>query len=326
MQALDQGPIYVSGEWEVDFSRRELRCGGTLVPVGGRTFEIIEVLVVSAGKLVTKKEIASRVWPGAIVEDNTLQVHISAIRRAFGQDRGMLKTESGRGYRLLGPWQQRQVDQSLSPARPASPYEPTRSNQGNLPTALSALVGRGAAEQRIRDLLSAYRTVTLTGPGGIGKTVLALEVARSLNSSYQGEIWLVELASLSDPALVPSAIAHTLGLKLGGDQISPESVARAIGIRQTLIVLDNCEHVVEASAWLAEALVRYCPRVSILATSRELLGIEGECVYRVPPLEVPPRGEDSLARVLEHSAVQLFVAKWTALGSAISSSPEQLRV
>src|SRR6267378_431750 len=212
--------VYESGEWEVDLARRELRARGVPVPIGGRAFEIIEVLVQSAGELVTKNDLLARVWPGAIVEDNTLQFHISAIRKAFGRDREMLKTASGRGYRLLGAWTSRQEDTSsvdsigLEPMR--SPAEPF---QTNLPAAASELVGRTIAVRDLRALLSAYRVVTLTGPGGIGKTRLALEVARGL---FQSDVRLVELVSLSDPGLVPTAVAGVLGLKLRGDETSAE--------------------------------------------------------------------------------------------------------
>ena len=159
--------------------------------------------------------------------------------------------------------------------------------QTNLPAAASDLIGRTIAVQHLGGLLSAYRVVTLTGPGGIGKTRLALEVARGLFPSFQGDVRLVELVSLSDPDLVPSAVAGGLGLKLGGE-ISAELVARAIGAQKLLLVLDNCEHVIDAAAKLAETIVRMCPRTTILATSREILKIEGEYVYRVPPLDVPP--------------------------------------
>src|ERR1700732_248219 len=123
--------VYESGEWEIDLARRELRAGGVPVPIGGRAFEIIEVLVHSAGELVTKRDLMDRVWPGAIVEDNTLQFHISAIRKALGPDRGMLKTASGRGYRLVGGWVLRQDTSSadaidLEPAR--STAEPFQTN------------------------------------------------------------------------------------------------------------------------------------------------------------------------------------------------------
>jgi predicted ATPase/DNA-binding winged helix-turn-helix (wHTH) protein len=316
--------VYKSGEWEVDLARRELRARGIPVPIGGRAFEIIEVLVQSAGELVTKNDLMGRVWPGAIVEDNTLQFHISAIRKALGPDRGILKTASGRGYRLLGAWKFRQESTSsvdsidLEPVR--SPAEPF---QTNLPAAASDLVGRTIAVQHLRDLLSAYRVVTLTGPGGIGKTKLALEVARGLFPSFEGDIRLVELVSLSDPGLVPSAVAGGLGLKLGGDEISAESVARAIGAQKLLLVLDNCEHVIDAAARLAETVLRMCSRATILATTREILKIEGEYVYRVPPLDVPPQYEEP-GKILARSAVRLFIATTRALQSDFSPHGENL--
>src|ERR1700688_3994805 len=315
--------VYESGEWEVDLARRELRTRGVPVPIGGRAFEIIEVLVASAGELVTKNDLMARVWPVAIVEDNTLQFHISAIRKALGSDRGILKTASGRGYRLLGAWTSRESTSSvdsmdLEPMR--SPAEPF---QTNLPSAASELVGRTNAVQHLRGLLSAYRVVTLTGPVGIGKTRLAFEVARGLFPSFQGDVRLVELVSLSDQGLVPSAVAGGLSLKLGGDEISAESVARAIGAERLLLVLDNCEHVIDAAARLAETIVRMCPRTTILATSREILKIEGEHVYRVPPLDVPAQHEEP-DDILGRSAVQLFIAATRAVHSDFSPNGENL--
>src|SRR5207253_11481166 len=131
------------------------------IPIGGRAFEIIEVLVRSAGELVTKNELMARVWPGAIVEDNTLQFHISAIRKALGPDRGILRTASGRGYRLGGVWRPRQQSTSAADLEPVrSAAEPFRTN---LPAAASDLIGRTNAVEHLGDLLSAYRVVTLSG-------------------------------------------------------------------------------------------------------------------------------------------------------------------
>jgi predicted ATPase/DNA-binding winged helix-turn-helix (wHTH) protein len=315
--------VYELGEWEVDLGRRELRVRGVAVPIGGRAFEIIEVLVQSEGELVTKKDLAARVWPGAIVEDNTLQFHISAIRRALGSDRGILKTASGRGYRLLGAWTSREESPPSADWILPEPLRPAETFQTNLPAAASELVGRTDAVQHLRGLLSAYRVVTLTGPGGIGKTRLALEVARGVFPNLQGDVRLVELVSLSDPGLVPTAVAGSLGLRLGGHEISAESVARAIGARSLLLVLDNCEHVVDAAAELAETVVRMCPRTTILATSREILRIEGEYLYRVPSLEVPPQDEEP-DNILGHSAVQLFMATTRALQSDFSPNADSL--
>jgi len=306
--------IYKSGGWEIDLTRRELRDGGKPVAIGGRAFEIVETLVRSAGQLVTKDELMDRVWHGAIVEENTLQVHISALRKALGADRGLLKTASGRGYRLLGSWIAREAGASATRmevrAEPATAPTP----QGNVPAIAAKLVGRGDAVKRVRDLLSAYRAVTLTGPGGIGKTALALEVARE-PLRFDGERWLIELASLADPRLVASAVAGVLGLRMAGSEISAEPVARAIGNRKLLLLLDNCEHVVEMAAEVAETVLRLCPNATVLATSREVLRIEGEHVYRVLPLEVPPPDRDAPSDLLGHSAVQLFLARTAALAT-----------
>jgi predicted ATPase len=262
-----------------------------------------------------------QVWPGAVVEENTLQFHISAIRKVLGADRDLLKTVSGRGYRLLGPWSIREATEL------GSPVDVTKRKQlfrTNVPIAGSALIGRSAPQRHLLDVLSAYRAVTLIGPGGIGKSVLALEVARSIFPTFGGDCWLVELASLSHPALVPAAVSTVLGLKVGGSEISAESVARALGREKLLLILDNCEHLVDAAARLADAIVRVCPHASVLATSREILRIEGEYAYRVPQLDVPPPREENDDIVNQYSAVQLFNIRLMALNAGLPAQPEDL--
>jgi predicted ATPase/DNA-binding winged helix-turn-helix (wHTH) protein len=313
---LDPGP------WELDRTRRELRTHGVPVPLGGRAFDIVEVLAQSAGELVTKDEIFRRVWSGAIVEESTLQVHISGIRKALGPDRGLLKTAFGRGYRLLGAWTIRKEGISATPV--VLQIVPPTVYLTNFPSASSELIGRTSAVRHLEDLLSAYRLVSLIGAGGIGKTALALEVARGLFPTFQGDGRLVELAALADPDLVPSAVAGVLGLELGGGGISAEAVARAIGTKKLLLVLDNCEHVIDAAAKLVETMLRVCPRTTVLATSREALRIEGECVYRVSPLEVPPEHWEEPSDVLGHSAVELLVARTRELDSDFSPDSDSL--
>lgn len=313
MPGRDQRPVYMARNWEIDLARRELRTQGAAVPLGSRAFEILELLVQSAGDLVSKGALIHRVWQGAVAEENTLQFHISAIRKALGPDREMLKTVSGRGYQLLGDWAVR-ASAGLEMPRPGTRgpglAQPT---QSNLPANVSELIGRSAALQHLQDLLAAYRVVTLTGPGGIGKSKLALELARRLLPSFDGDVWWIELVSLADPGLVPSTVAGALGLRFGGDDISPDTVARAIGGRCRLLVLDNCEHLVDAVARLTEALVSQCPRTSVLTTSREALRIEGEYIYRVPTLHVPSLAERSPDNILSYSAVELFIARMQAL-------------
>jgi predicted ATPase/DNA-binding winged helix-turn-helix (wHTH) protein len=317
-------PVYEFGGWEVDLARRELRTRGVPVPLGSRAFGIFAVLVQSAGKLVTKDELMSRVWAGVLVQDNALEVHICAVRKALGPDRGTLKTSFGRGYLLVGDWRVRKESTvAVSVARPTPiPVQPFVTN---VPGAASEVIGRTTAMRQLQELLCAYRQITLTGPGGIGKTTLALEIARAAFPSFNGDCWLVDLVSLSDPGLVPSTVGGILGLKLAGEQISSESVARAIGANKLLLVLDNCEHVIDAVASLAETVIRLCPAASIVATSREVLRIEGEHVYRVPPLDVPSPHQEESELVLGHSAVQLFIARTRELDLAYSPHGENLR-
>src|SRR5277367_3952774 len=167
--------VHASGECEIDLARRELRVLGSFVPVGGRAFQIIEVLAGSAGELLTKDELLDRVWPGAIIGENTLHVHAGAIRKALGPYRNLLKTESGRGYRLLGDWTVRPQNAAVPPVGPQRMRIDGESPVTNFPVPVTRLIGRTAAVARLRDLISAYRLVTLTGPGGIGKTSLALK-------------------------------------------------------------------------------------------------------------------------------------------------------
>ena len=317
-------PIYASGECEIDLVRRELRIHGSPVPIGGRAFDFVEVLVQSAGELVTKDELMDRLWPGAVVAENTLQVHAGAVRRALGSYRELLKTEARRGYRLVGEWTVRRRHIGAPPVGLRQTDAVDEPAGGNFPAAIAPLIGRFTALQTLQALVSAYRVVTLTGPGGIGKTALALEVARRAQGEFTNGGWLVELASLSDPELVPSAVASVLGLRLGSHTVSPEAVGRAIAEKNLLLVLDNCEHVIDATALLAETFVRLCPHATILATSREVFQITGEYTYRVPPLEVPAIGREEPDHILRQSAVELFIARTRALDPDFSAHAANL--
>jgi non-specific serine/threonine protein kinase len=173
--------VVESSKWTIDLVTRELRANGVAVPIGSRAFEIIGALVRSDGEIVTKDALMRSAWPGAIiVEDGTIRVHISAIRKALGADRRLLQTVPGRGYRLLGNWTFQQDRTQANLDRVDRARGAPTSFLTNVRVAASALVGRETAVQHLRDLVSAYRAVTLAGLGGIGKSVLASEVARGL--------------------------------------------------------------------------------------------------------------------------------------------------
>jgi predicted ATPase/DNA-binding SARP family transcriptional activator len=179
----------------------------------------------------------------------------------------------------------------------------------NLPAQPTALIGRGAEIARIEKTLPDHRLLTLTGEGGIGKTRLALEIGTRALASYRDGVWLVDLAPLSDPDLVPSAVATALGVDIGGSGDPCAVLARRVRSSELLIVLDNCEHVIAAAAHLAETLLGGAAKVRVLATSREPLDVAGEEVFRLRLLSLPPEGTSRAEDVLASDAVQLFVER-----------------
>ncbi|WP_156342819.1 BTAD domain-containing putative transcriptional regulator [Devosia sp. A16] len=184
----------------------------------------------------------------------------------------------------------------------------------NLPRQMTSLVGRDREVEDVLARLSRYRLVTLTGPGGAGKTRMAVETGFRLAGGYADGIWLVELASIADPQLVGEALCGALGVPVAGDRAAVESAIAHLQQRQVLLILDNCEHLVAASARLIEMLLDACPSVSILVTSRESLSVPGESLYRVPSLAYPARTETiSPADAAAYSAVQLFVDRAAAM-------------
>jgi predicted ATPase/DNA-binding winged helix-turn-helix (wHTH) protein len=314
-----------SGLLALDLTRRELSARGASVPIGGRAFEILAILAQSSEEIIGKDELMRRVWPGAIVEENTLAAQISAIRKALGADRDLLKTISGRGYRLVGKWTRHAATEPAEPPNLQSGAVSRLSSRTNLPVSPIDLVGRAFAARHVAEVLAAHRVVTLTGPGGIGKTALALQVAQSMFANTQVDAYLVDLAPLSDPHLVPSTIASVLDVRLlGNEDADAASIARAIGARQLLLVIDNCEHLIDAAANMTEVMIHMCPGVSVLATSRENLRIVGEYVYRVGPLSVPTEDDREPDVILAQSAVQLFIARINTAQAAFSPDPVNL--
>ncbi|MFC9841065.1 ATP-binding protein [Rhodococcus sp. NPDC127530] len=198
-----------------------------------------------------------------------------------------------------------------------------RDKMGNLPLELTSFVGRRRELTEAKRLLSLARLVTLTGVGGVGKTRLALRVAANVRRAFDDGVWLIELGELSDPDLLADTVVETLGLWEQSANPSLELLTEHLADRRVLLVLDNCEHLVEAAAALAETLLRQCPGLRVLATSREPLGIGGEAVMRVPPLTVPdPDRPPSLQGLAEYDAVTLFAqrAEATAPGFVLSEA------
>jgi predicted ATPase/DNA-binding winged helix-turn-helix (wHTH) protein len=290
---------YRFGRVEVRPAERRVLVGGTPAALGGRAFDVLVALIERRDRVVGKDELLDLAWPGLVVEENNLQVQVSTLRRILGPD--AIATVSGHGYRFT-----REPD-AIADA-PAG--EPGR-RHGRLPTPLTRFIGRAREKREVAALLASSPLVTLTGFGGTGKSRLALEVAAAAAGSHADGAWLVELAPLADPTLVPQAVATALGVKEahgegGGDVL--ESLSRHLRDRRLLLVLDNCEYLVQACARLAKALLEANPHLRMLATSREALRVGGEVAYPLSPLAVgeldPGAGVEAVAA---NEAAMLFV-------------------
>jgi predicted ATPase/DNA-binding winged helix-turn-helix (wHTH) protein len=287
------------GRFKIVRHRRELLDDGRPIELGGRAFDTLLALIDARGTVLAKDELISRVWPDRVVEEHNLHAQISLLRKALGDDRRLIQTVAGRGYQFTG-----EIRATTATAAVATPWRAT-----NLPEAVSELIGREAELRDITDLVTKHRLVTLIGAGGIGKTRLGLEVSRRLLPRFPDGVFVAELGSLSSADLVPATVATALGLSLGAGTVPREGIAPAVGTKQLLLVVDNCEHLIEAAAGTVEVLLRATPAASLLATSREPLRVSGEYVYRVPPLAVPAEDNRDMEAVWGYAAVKLFVSR-----------------
>ena len=309
--------------------RRTLTCGGKFVPLGGRPFDLLVALVERHDRIVSKEELKALVWPEAAgVEDHTLVVTLGTVRKALAAEWGDAKiigTISGRGYRLLLPVQGE--DGIEAPVGGVDSGAPAGGRANNLPVPPDRLVGREGEIAILRARLTEARLLTLWGPGGIGKTRLAIALAAEAAEHFPDGVWFVELAPLGDPRLVAETIAALFGLAGQADRPAAEAVTTFLRRKRLLLVLDNCEHLIEAAARLAEAIVMHCPAVTVLATSRERLSISGEMIHRVPPLATPGSGQVIAAEdALRFGAVRLFVERAGAVLGGFAVSAETATV
>ena len=276
------------------------------VRLGSRALDILTALVERAGKLVGKDELIARVWPDIFVDESNLRVHIAGLRRALGEGQAgnrYVVNIPGRGYRFVAPVL------ISEKSGPVAPQPATAGPKHNLPTPLTRMVGRDAVATALSAQLPQRRFITVVGPGGIGKTTVALAVAHGLIAPYRDGVWFVDLAPLADPLLVPSALAFVFGLAVRSENPASGLIA-FLRDKKILVVLDSCDHCVEAAAALAVDLLKGAAGLNILATSREPLRAEGECVQHLTPLKVPPISRKlTAAEALAFPAVQLFVER-----------------
>ncbi|HWZ93285.1 MAG TPA: tetratricopeptide repeat protein, partial [Polyangiaceae bacterium] len=252
---------------------------------------------------VRKESILDAAWPGVVVEESNLAVQISSIRRVLAQAPGgehWVETLARRGYRFVGPVTEL-IDDRRQHAR-------RRSKNTNLPEPLTSFIGRERELVEIKRLLPGKRSLTLVGVGGIGKTRLALQLAAEVIDAYRDGVWLVELGSIRDPSLVPTSVAQVLGVQERTGKPLTESLCAHLKARQLLLILDNCEHLLDACATLADAILHTAAESTIMATSREPMHVAGEQTYPLQTLSLPDpsAGNEAIGR---SEAVQLFVER-----------------
>jgi predicted ATPase/DNA-binding winged helix-turn-helix (wHTH) protein len=301
--------ILAFGSFRLFPAERRLEKDGRPVPVVGRAFDLLVVLAERAGEVVPSRTLMESVWQDVNVEETSLRFHIKNLRKILGDDgpdNRYVRNVPGRGYCFTAPVERlADADEGGSNSGPFL-------GKSNLPARASAIVGRSDSIETLGRELANRRLVTIAGPGGIGKTTLAIVTVETLWSSFHNGVFFVDLAPIEDPSLVVSAVAAALGTALREDD-PPSGVVDFLRHKRVLIVLDNCEQVIDAVARLADRILLDTDSAHILITSRESLQIADERVHRLMPLECPPSKADITAdEAMSYPAVQLFVDRATA--------------
>jgi predicted ATPase/DNA-binding winged helix-turn-helix (wHTH) protein len=299
------------GPFRLFVAQRLIERAGRPLHLGGRALDILIVLTEQAGKVVSKHDLMERVWPGVNVDEGSLRVHVASLRKALGDGAvgaRYVTTLTGQGYCFVAP-----ITRAKAPG-PSVAQRSMSDQTRNLPARLTRMVGRDRTVQEISALLAAERFVTIVGPGGIGKTTVAISTAHELLAEFAGDVHFFDLGPLNDPLLVPSSVASTFGLPVQSSDPTSGLIG-SLRNKRMLLILDSCEHVIEAAAALAERIFQDAPKVHVLATSRESLRVEGEHVHRLLPLDSPPDDAGlTAAQALGFPAVQLFVERAIASG------------
>src|SRR5271154_2531702 len=301
------GDVLSFGPFNLFAAERLLKKDDEPIVLGGRAIDILIALVEQAGEVVTQRKLISRVWPDVTVEDAYLRFHIAALRKALGDGR-YVSNVVGRGYCFVAP-----VTRAAAPTASITGITATERVR-KLPPRLTRMVGRDDTVRSLAEQLQEWRFVSIVGPGGVGKTTVAISVAHALIDGFQSAVFFIDLAALTDATLVPTSIASVLGFMVQ-TQDPVVSLLAFIGDRKILLVLDNCEHVIGVVAALAERVVSEAPQAHILATSREALQVEGEHVHLLYSLDCPPEDVGLTAmEALGYPGAELFMERAAASG------------
>ncbi|MFD1951536.1 ATP-binding protein [Sphingomonas arantia] len=304
------------GSFDVFLPERRIEREGLAVKIGARAFDILSVLLDHAGNTVSKQEVADHVWPGITVGETSLRFQIVGLRKllAEGDDDRVIATVPGRGYCFVTP-----VTRHLP--TPSVPFPNPDDRPSRLPGRLSHMLGREKEVTGLCAMLKEHRFVTVLGTGGIGKTTVAVAGAHALSDWFARDICFVDLGSVTDPRRVASTMSASLGFAVNdGDAVA--TLGTFLKQRRILVVLDSCEHVIAATAVLAERLFQAAPQLHIIATSREALRVEGEHVFVLAPFACPDDDDAiSVERLLEFPSARLLLDRAAAAGTPIKLGP-----
>jgi predicted ATPase/DNA-binding winged helix-turn-helix (wHTH) protein len=309
----ERGLSFRDGEIRIDFGARLLTVNSVPAKLGNRAFDLLEALIERRGRLVPKQELMDVVWPGLVVEENNLQVHVMTLRKLLGSD--AIVTVSGRGYRF-----------ALTPDGEVATRPPPEAASGGRAAAAAQLFGREALTASVCALLRRpdVRLVTLTGAGGSGKTRVALQVSAELAHDFADGSYIAMLAPVREPKLVASTIAAVLQVQEAGNRPPEELLIAHLKTREVLLTLDNFEHLIEAVPFVTR-LLEACLRLNVLVTSRAVLRVAAEHDIVVPPLGLPDVSSNA-KRALGAPAVQLFVERAKTAGRPVSVDHDILTV
>jgi predicted ATPase/DNA-binding winged helix-turn-helix (wHTH) protein len=299
------------GDFEFDLVDKVLRKGQRAVRLSARQLALLAVLVQRHGEVVSKDELLSHVWPGQAVEENNVAVHVSGLRRLLG--RAAIETVAGCGYRFAMPIHRAEAPRAKAPVRPEIRLR-------DLPSWPGSLLGRTHDLRVLANQVTEHRLVTVAGAPGIGKSTIALACAHDIKPRLRDGVVWAGLEGHDEPADVVSAVAVGLGLEAGTDR---ETVIEALRRLQVLLVIDNAEVDAEAVAAFTQAVLERADHVSMLVTSRRVLRVAGERVFRLPPLSVPRAGAD-LREAQLHGSVALFVDHAWAQDPAFELGPQNV--
>jgi predicted ATPase/DNA-binding winged helix-turn-helix (wHTH) protein len=313
MDCMPENETVAFGPYTLNAVQRILRLDGTAISIGSRSLDVLIALVERAGEVVSPRELMAKAWPGLTVEEGNLRVTLSSLRKALGEGQGATRyivNVPGRGYSFVASVE-RNIGQSPPQATP-SPQN-VMPSLTNLPAMPRRMVGRAETVARLEELLAQRRFVTIVGPGGMGKTTVATAVAHARLKIFTNAVYFVDFATLTEPSLLVTSVAAALGVSVQANDPIP-SLISWFAERPALLVLDSCEHVIDQVADLAERLFVSSPLLTILATSREALRVDGEQVHILSSLAGPEGTELTAAETMAFPAVQLFMERAFASG------------